>query len=300
MTDLAFHHLVGSPYDVGVGLGHLGTPAVHHDLTRTEAWAMSRKADGRVQLMASLVRSHCAAMPKNCAGLADGLDLPFHDVFAWNCRGDLWAMAPEGCTTVQIPGRDRRIVAHNEHGLPGFAGRCFLVRIERTGYPGVLSFVYPGSLPGHTFAMTGRGLVQTVNNVRINDASAGLRRIVLGRTVLDSPDLDSAVTALKTAPRAGGFHMTLAQVGDPRVLSVRFVDHGVSVVEIGTPAVHSNHPIHATMFAGSFEAVGWHLQRSFERLPRESDIRKPQDGIQVGRKGTHGTVLHSTALGHNS
>ena len=38
--------------------------------------------------------------------------------------------------------------------------------------------------------MTGRGLVQTVNNVRINDASAGLPRIVLGRTVLDSPDLD--------------------------------------------------------------------------------------------------------------
>ena len=96
---------------------------------------MSRKADGRVQLMASLVRSHCAAYAEELRGLADGLDLPFDDVFAWNCRGDLWAMAPEGCTTVQIPGRDRRIVAQNEDGLPGFAGRCFMVRIERTGYP---------------------------------------------------------------------------------------------------------------------------------------------------------------------
>jgi hypothetical protein len=37
-------------------------------------------------------------------GLADGLDLPFHDVFAWNCRGDLIAGAAEGCTTVQLPG----------------------------------------------------------------------------------------------------------------------------------------------------------------------------------------------------
>ena len=246
MNGLACHELHGSPHDVGLQLGRLGAPAVHDYLIGTDAWAeiMSRRVDGRLGAMADLVRRHCPRYAEELRGLADGLDMPFDDVFAWNCRGDLWAMAPDGCTTVQIPGPDRRIVAHNEDGLPGFAGRCFMVRLSHQGSPEILSFAYPGSLPGHTFAMNAAGLVQTVNNIRATDVAVGVPRMALGRAVLDARDIDGAVATLKAMPRAGGFHMTLAQAGDPRILSVEFLDDGVSTMEIGRTSVHANHMIH--------------------------------------------------------
>jgi hypothetical protein len=247
MTGFACHTLRGSPREVGLQLGRLGASAVHGYLTGTVAWAdvMSRRADPRLPGMADLVVRHFPTYADEIRGLAEGLGLPFDDVFAWNCRGDLWAMAPDGCTTVQVPGPDRRVVAHNEDGLPGFAGRCFMVRLEQRCGPTVVSFAYPGSLPGHTFAMNAAGLIQAVNNVRATDAAVGVPRMVLGRAVLDARDLDGAVAGLKAMPRAGGFHMTLAQAGDPRILSVEFLDSGVSAVEIGSTSVHSNHIIHA-------------------------------------------------------
>lgn len=246
MNGLACHTLHGSPHEVGVQLGRLGAPAFHGYLVETAAWAeiMSRRADPRLHAMADLVQRHFPTYADELRGLAEGLGLPFDDVFAWNCRGDLWAMAPDGCTTVQIPGPDRRIVAHNEDGLPGFAGRCFMVRLPRQGRPDILSFAYPGSLPGHTFAMNAAGLVQTVNNIRARGVAAGLPRMVLGRAILDARDLDDAVEGLRAMPRAGGFHMTLAQTGDPRILSVEFLDSGVSAITVDSTAVHSNHLIH--------------------------------------------------------
>ena len=249
MNDLAFHALSGSPEEVGRGLGRLGAPAVHDYLVETDAWAqvMARRSDARLPAMADLVRERFPRHDAELRGLADGLGLPFDDVFAWNCRGDLWAMAPDGCTTVQIPEPGRTVVAHNEDGLPGFAGRCFMVRLEARGGPPVLSFAYPGSLPGHTFAMNGAGLVQAVNNVRAGGASVGVPRMVLGRAILDAPDLDGAVAGLKAMPRAGGFHMTLAHASDPRLLSVEFRDTGVSVVDIRRPSVHANHMVHAAL-----------------------------------------------------
>ena len=46
--------------------------------------------------------------------------------------------------------------------------------------------------------------------------------MVLGPAVLNSKTLDDAVAVLSDDPRCGGFHMSLAQVGDPRLLSVEY------------------------------------------------------------------------------
>src|SRR5690606_5644976 len=112
-------------------------------------------------------------------GLAQGLGLPLDDVFLWNCRGDVWAMSPDGCTTVQIPG-DEPVLAHNEDGDPGFRGYCAMASVRPQDGCAFNAFVYPASLPGHTFAVTDAGLVQTVNNIRSCAAGPGLPRMLLG------------------------------------------------------------------------------------------------------------------------
>lgn len=243
---LSFIDVAGSPHDVGAAIGRFGRAALHDHFCRSAAWRelTARRADPRIGQMATIVRERFPRYWAELQGLAAGLELLFDDVFLWNCRGDIWAMAPDGCTTVQLPGSPH-VVGHNEDGDPDFAGQCALARVASEGGSTFTAFIYPGSLPGHTFAATSTGLVQTVNNLRPLAGGTGTPRMILTRAILDVPDLDTAVTLLKMAPRAGAFHLTLAQAGDARLLGIEFTAQALSVDKIEMPRVHSNHLIHA-------------------------------------------------------
>lgn len=177
-------------------------------------------------------------------GLAQGLDLPVEDVFLWNCRGDLWAMAPDGCTTVMYRGPEGVRITHNEDGDPGLAGHCGVALVHPEFQPAFASFVYPGSIPGHAIAVTEKGLAMTVNNVRWLNAQLGVPRMVLARAVLAADSVARAVQLLRESPRAGGFHLTIAQAQGPRVVSVEFGPHVCSVIDVEGVQLHANHAVH--------------------------------------------------------
>ncbi|SAK88704.1 peptidase C45, acyl-coenzyme A:6-aminopenicillanic acid acyl-transferase [Caballeronia temeraria] len=249
MAALGFIDISGSPREAGEALGRFGANAVHTHLLNTHAWAtvMQWRGSEPSRAMAALVRERFPRVWNELHGLAAGLRLPFEDVFLWNCRGDLWAMSPDGCTTVQLPGAQMRRISHNEDGLPCFAGECAIAQCTIDGGTGFAAFVYPGSLPGHTFAVTDNGLAITVNNLRQREIVAGVPRMVMTRALLDAGDIDEAVSIVRDNPRAGGFHLTLGACKSPALLSVEFSAHACSVVEVATPSLHANHAIHPAM-----------------------------------------------------
>lgn len=242
---LSFIELEGTPYEIGAQLGRQARDIVNSYLIRTHAWAsvMAFRRDSRILAAKTLVETRFPRYWQELRGLADGLALPFDDVFAWNNRGDVWAMAPDGCTTVQMPGSPH-VLAHNEDGHAGLRSGCALALIRSEGGKAFTAFVYPASLPGHTFAVTEAGLVQTVNNIRSQRAGDGLPRMVLTRAVLDCADMDEAVALITDAQRAGAFHLSLARAGDPRLLSVEFTHSRCSVEPLSRPRCHANHLIH--------------------------------------------------------
>ncbi|MBB2201044.1 C45 family autoproteolytic acyltransferase/hydolase [Gluconacetobacter tumulisoli] len=235
----------GSPYDIGAGMGRFGRDIVHAHLIRTTGWThvTAYRDDQRVRHMRDQVERLFPRQFAELQGMAHGLDVPFADLFAWNCRGDIWAMAPEGCTTVMLPGPPITI-AHNEDGDPAFRGHCAWVRVEPADGIAFSSFLYPASLPGHAFALNDAGLVVTVNNIRFRAVATGVPRMVLARAMLDCTGLDQAIDLLRHAERAGGYHLAMAQAGDPRLVSIEFSAHGCSVQPVTAPAVHANHAIH--------------------------------------------------------
>jgi hypothetical protein len=249
MSATGFIEISGSPFDAGEALGRFGAAAVHRHLVHAAAWRGVMQWRG-TPLAAALAAHTQQRFPRIWAelqGLAAGLGLAFDDVFLWNCRGDVWAASPDGCTTVQLPSVDRRRICHNEDGDPGFAGHCAIAACRIDGSPGFAAFVYPGSLPGHTFAVTDAGLAVTVNNLRVRQIEAGVPRMVLTRAVLDARDLDAAVAVVRDNPRAGGFHLTLGHCKSAALLSVEYSAHGCSVQEITQASLHANHAIHSSM-----------------------------------------------------
>src|SRR5215831_1838186 len=246
MPRLSYLTIAGSPHEAGQALGRFGADSVHRHLLGSRDWATVTQWRGSAQAraMASLVRERFPRVWAELEGLAAGLDLPFDDVFLWNARGDVWAMAPDGCTTVQLPGADVRRIVHNEDGDPGFGGHCAIAECAIDDSPRFAGFVYPGSLPGHTFAVSDSGLAMTVNNLRLLHVEPGVPRMVLTRALLDVADLPSALALLRDTPRAGGFHLTLAHRASSELASLEFGAGFCSVQTIGAPALHANHAIH--------------------------------------------------------
>ncbi|AWB34415.1 C45 family autoproteolytic acyltransferase/hydolase [Orrella marina] len=243
---LAAIELSGTPFEVGQQLGEFGKDVVHRYLVHSESWAtvMQWRGHARVQEMARLTRERLPAIWQEIEGLAQGLALPLDDVFLWNCRGDVWAMAPDGCTSVMMPSDVSPRLSHNEDGDPGFAGHCAVATVRRSKGSAFAAFVYPGSIPGHTFTVTDHGLAMTVNNLRCSHVGAGLPRMVLARAVLEKGCAADAIDMLRQLPRAGGFHLALADRQTRQVYSVEFSAHFCSVTQVVEVSVHANHAIH--------------------------------------------------------
>lgn len=244
-ADLPLVSISGGPFETGLTLGRHGHRAVHDNLVKSDIWqdVTSERHHHRVARMLDHSLRHHPAVVEEIHGLAQGLELPFQAVFAWNCRGDLLANSPDGCTTVMLPGPEP-CIAHNEDGLPFFDGDSFLASVKPDEAPAFMAFCYPGSIPGHTFALTAAGIVQTVNNLRLKRVSPGVPRMVLGRAMLSLATLDEIRELLQQAPASGGFHFTLAQRGDPRLHSIEVGAGKVSHRHVDRAMIHANHALH--------------------------------------------------------
>ncbi len=245
---LAHLQISGSHHAIGVALGRFGAQAMHDFAKQSPAWVqvMRFKDSAAVSAMATIVASEHPAYWAEIEGLAQGLEMPIEDVFAWNCRGDLWAGAADGCTTIQRPWPDR-LIAHNEDGDPLFAGRCALAHIKPEAELGFTAFVYPGSIPGHTFGVNAAGLCLTVNNLRTLAVEAGMPRMVLTRALLAQPSLASALDCIRSTQVSGGFHVTLGQAGEDHLYSIEFTCRQHSILDLNVMTGHANHMIHPQM-----------------------------------------------------
>jgi predicted choloylglycine hydrolase len=240
--------IAGNRRQVGLALGKLARPIMGSYLEQSGTWEALRPWRGH-PFVDDLAQHAQAALPRiweELEGLAEGLRMPVKDVLLWHCRGDLLHSTTDGCTSVALRTADgSRWIGHNEDGDPYLYGRCHLVDVALDDAPGYLSFYYPGSLPGHTFAANRAGLVQAINNLRIKQRHAGVPRMFLARAVLDCTTLDEAVSLLRELPHSGGFHHTLGAASDERILSAEVTPGSASIQEIGRRYGHANHMVHA-------------------------------------------------------
>lgn len=246
---LTYTEFSGSPFQIGVALGRFGAPVVHNQLMHSEKWehVMGWRDSDAALTMQGLVKQHFPYIWDELQGLARGLDIAFNDVFLWNCRGDLDSLSADGCTTVLQPTPDGPRITHNEDGDADWNGHCAIGEFTLDQGISFASFVYPGSLAGHAFAVTDTGLAMTVNNIHALHTSPGVPRLVLTRALLTMPDLSNAVSLLGQVPRAGGFHLSLAQQGGSGLLSIEFTASDMSVQPVKAPTIHANHLVHKSM-----------------------------------------------------
>ena len=179
------------------------------------------------------------------AALAGGAAVPFDDLALLNFRGDLGEVVGGiGCSDLAWR-RDRSVIGHNEDGAPENVGQCTLLTLALDDLPTVTAFWYPGFLPSNAYAVSGDGLVWTIDHLPVASPGQGAGRQVVGRGLQRSvKTIDEAVGYLAAHPSAGGFAYT---IGDRtgRIVSMEAMAGHHAVVEVGAgpdPLLwHTNH-----------------------------------------------------------
>src|SRR5689334_14170819 len=179
------------------------------------------------------------------AAFAAGAGVQFDDLVLLNLRGDLGLVdGGIGCSDLGWHG-ERSVVAHNEDGALEDVGRCALLTMTGTGRPPVTAFWYPGFLPANAFALTGHGLIWTVDHLPVAAPGTGSGRHFVGRGLQRAArTVDDAVGYLRSRPSAGGFSYTIGDRAG-RVVSVEAAVGRHAVTEAGPGAGpllwHANH-----------------------------------------------------------
>lgn len=269
----------GDNAQIGYQLGQRGRQAYQHWVRATTLWQNTTAVKNSAALMAmqQMVRQHFPLLWLEMCGLAEGLQAPLDEVFAWNCRGDLLPSTSDGCTTVSgFTAGGEPLVAHNEDGFPQLRAHCGMVSVRPEQGLAFTSFYYPGSICGHTFSVNACGVVNTVNNIRASERPSGIPRQILARASLEATTLDEAIAILTRYPRSGAFHHTLAQRGDPRIVSVEATGTAYHVQENRQRYGHANHLIHPAMSAVAqtiTDSSASRQQRLQRWLQEEGDTR---------------------------
>jgi hypothetical protein len=179
------------------------------------------------------------------AAFAAGAAVPFEDLALLNLRGDLgWTEGAMGCSDLAWR-RDRSVIAHNEDGGLPDVGRCGLLTLTGNGRPPVTAFWYPGFVPANAFAVTGDGLVWTIDHLPVAVPGLGAGRHFVGRGLQRAArTADQVVSYLQEHPSAGGFSY---MIGDRtgRVVNVEAAasHHAMTEAETVTHPLlwHTNH-----------------------------------------------------------
>ena len=179
------------------------------------------------------------------AALAEGAAVPLDDLALLNFRGDLGdVLGGIGCSDLAWR-RDRSVIAHNEDGAPENVGQCAMLTLDLDGLPTVTAFWYPSFLPSNAFALTGDGLVWTIDHLPVASPGGGAGRQVVGRGLQRSAKtINEAIDYLRTHSSAGGFAYTIGdQTG--RIVNMEAMAGRHALVEVGPGsgplAWHTNH-----------------------------------------------------------
>jgi Acyl-coenzyme A:6-aminopenicillanic acid acyl-transferase len=208
----------------------------------TEAWPVLPRLRGhvsgppgreRLAAVQQATAESCGAEWAELAAFAEGAAVPLEDLALLNLRGDLGLVEGGiGCSDLAWR-RDRSVIAHNEDGVPEDVGRCALLTLTGNGRPPVTAFWYPGFLPANAFAVTGDGLVWTIDHLPVAEPGPGAGRHFVGRGLQRSArSVEAAIEYLRARPSAGGFAYTIGDRAG-RVVSVEAAAGRHAFVEAG-------------------------------------------------------------------
>jgi len=256
--------------------------------------AFAHHSRKKLERMLERTRARFPQIVEELEGMADAWEVPFLELFAYNCRSEIDVMTstPSGCSTLGWCKDRKAVLAHNEDGGDLNVGRCYVAKIEPPSGVTFMAFVYPGLLPGNGPGFNRFGLVQTTNYIHPRRVADGVPRYIIGRAVLEAASLTAAVAIVTARGRAFSWHHNLASLPEGRLLSVETYPGRSHVQEIDGPHIHTNHLLHPEMASKNLDEMDVPYESSLTRLRVLRSVINAQGAPRTGKRMVELLSLH--------
>ncbi|KAJ52800.1 serine/threonine protein kinase [Clostridium tetanomorphum] len=149
-----------------------------------------------------------------------------------------------GCTSLVYKREDGTfILAHNEDDCykPGNAAitKC------TSGNQWFVTYDYSNMPFGNAFSYNSHGIVKTINYCYSKDVNIeGIPRYFIQRYISEATSLDDFIRRCSIENRGSGFHATAIDINNNLCISIEVTSKHISVKEINSLYIHTNHYIH--------------------------------------------------------
>lgn len=298
----------GSPHDIGAAVGGHFADRIRRCLeahpklyTEFVPSAQTPAGSARYHRLLDLHRRRYPDYMAELEGIAAGADIALSELFLINLRGEyagLSGTAPiGGCSTGALQDNTASVIGHNEDGLAIYRGATYFLGVSPQKGPQFGAFCYPGFLPGNAFGFNSAGICFCVNNVQPTFLREGIGRHFIARSIFEAGSLDEAVERVTPAPRASGFHYTIASIRERRMVGIEVAPNHSRVIPIQGPYFHTNHylsleNVAQTVSASSRVRLACGQRWIADGRLRDRDcllglLRSREEALPVLRDGTH-------------
>ena len=243
-------------------------------------------SSGHFAAIAEASRRRYPAECHEIEALAEGAGVDAADLLLLALRGDLGSRNDKGCSDFGWTDGRRAVLGHNEDGDPVLHGLCSLLTLRLDGEPAVVTWWYPGFLPGNTYTVNEHGLVWGVDAVYSRSPEVAPGRAFVARALQRARSLDAMAAYLRDHPAAGAFAYVAGALGSPRLLTLEQAGNHVASFEAGTGSVCTWHTNHLRYLPASLNAAS---SDSLSRGAVLSSVAPP------ARNGTVGWILEALA-----
>jgi len=184
---------------------------------------------------------------KEMEGISAGAGIPFRDIFILNIKAEIGAAIMDlkndtpGCSTIHYSGNGKKFYIHNEDGDESNNGRMFMVKATPPSGVSFYVMTYPGILMGNGPAMNDHGITQSTNYIASLEYRLGVPRYVLGRAILESKNMDEAISIASHPERAFAYHHNLGSFTELKMISLEVSPSETSIYEPNGIYCHTNH-----------------------------------------------------------
>jgi isopenicillin-N N-acyltransferase-like protein len=280
----------GGPHQRGLAVGRALAEPIHRSLAFYRE-ILERRGRSSLELPTMLGAHRSAteqtypALVEELAGMAEGADAPWWELFAVNAFEELEPMleaapAMERCTAFAVAGPEGTVLAHNEQWYAGDAGNVAVVVGVPDDGPAFASPTVVACLPA--VGMNAAGVAQGVMSLEADDDGVGIPRVFTSRSALQASSLRDAERLATPNGRAGGYaYVVAARDAQTATIETSATRHVVR----GGAAAHTNHYLDPRLAALAPDPSAGSVSR-LERLRAllaERDPRTPEGAMAILR-----------------
>ncbi len=251
-TNFDYLEVGGNYKEIGFQIGKYFAYNIHELIKRRAEWHKklltileTETGQNISQKLLEITKKNFPHFLQEIQGLADGASVNFNHIWAIAIKSELGAVEkePPGCSTIFYKGQNNSWLFHNEDGNSAYTDLIFVVKVKPPSGVNFISFVYPGTLMGNGPSLNSNGIIQTTNYISSTKTKIGIPRYVLGRAILESKNIDEAVSFATKTPRTYPYHHNLACINEKKYYSVETTPQTSEVFEPDGTYFHTNHLI---------------------------------------------------------